>query len=344
MEEKLLVLKNKNGEVVRSFNWDGQDVPLIYRLDLKRLELAPSLETLREEEIPFDVLDKVTKQNLPILVGNLGKLDWSESEALLSKDVKPMAKDEQNTWWTSFILVFLIQAGLLTAVFFAPPMPPALQVIEEHVVKIDQPPPEVKKAQVQQNHEIPPEVKKANVQKSVKRLGALAVLGSLKSGKQRGGLNLGAVNTSAGPGLGGTQGSGGMQTSLYAKGLIASPLGAGARADGAGGYGTKGKGGGLAGYGELSLVGSAGTSAIPLGTEAIVDGGLDRDAIAEVIDRNSGQIRFCYEQGLQGDPRLTGRVAVNFTIGGNGSVKVASVGNTSLNSKLVEDCILMRLS
>ncbi len=71
--------------------------------------------------------------------------------------------------------------------------------------------------------------------------------------------------------------------------------------------------------------------------------GLDRDQIAEVINRNLGQIRFCYEQGLQGDPRLNGRVAVDFTIGGNGLVKSASVENTTLNSKMVEDCITMRV-
>jgi len=40
--------------------------------------------------------------------------------------------------------------------------------------------------------------------------------------------------------LGGTQGSGGIQQSLYAKGLVATPL-ARARAQGAGGYGTREK-------------------------------------------------------------------------------------------------------
>jgi hypothetical protein len=134
-----------------------------------------------------------------------------------------------------------------------------------------------------------------------------------------------------------------VQTTLYGKGLVAAPIGAGSNMEGGGGYGTKGKGGGQAGYGKLSLIGSAGTSAIPLGKEALVEGGLDRDLIAEVINRNMGQIRFCYEQALQGDPGLAGRVAVGFTIGGNGQVKIAGVESTTLNSKLVEDCILLRL-
>ena len=72
-------------------------------------------------------------------------------------------------------------------------------------------------------------------------------------------------------------------------------------------------------------------------------GGLDRDAIAAVVARNMGQIRFCYEQALQGEPGLNGRVAVDFTIGGNGLVKMAGIENSTLGSKIVEDCILARL-
>jgi len=186
------------------------------------------------------------------------------------------------------------------------------------------------------------EVKKT--QPSVKRMGALAVLGRLnKRTNQKGGLNLGAVRTSPGPGLGGTQGSGGVQTSLYGKGILAAPVGAGNNVRGAGGYGTKGRGGGQDGFGQMSLVGSLGTSSIPLGKEAIIQGGLDQESIAAVIQKNMGQIRFCYEQGLQSDPKLMGRVAVDFTIGGTGSVKTANLSSSTLHSQLVENCILMRL-
>ena len=133
--------------------------------------------------------------------------------------------------------------------------------------------------------EVKPTEAKAPVKKAelVKRSGALSALGSLRSGKQRGGLNLGAVNTTAGVGLGGTGGSGGVQTSLYGKGITSAPLGPGANIAGGGGYGTKGKGGGQAGYGSLSLVGSSGGTPVPLGAEAEVASGLDRSAIDEVI-------------------------------------------------------------
>jgi hypothetical protein len=194
----------------------------------------------------------------------------------------------------------------------------------------------------QQNQE-PDKVATKPQTNALKRMGALAVLGSLAKSKQRGGVDLGAVNTTAGPGLGGTQGSGGVQTSLYGKGFVSAPVGVGGNLQGAGGYGTKGKGGGQAGYGKLSLIGSAGNNPIALTNEASVETGLDRDAIAAVINKNLGQVRFCYEQGLQSEPNLNGRIAADFTIGGNGLVKVASIGSSSMASKIVEDCIVMRL-
>jgi hypothetical protein len=120
-------------------------------------------------------------------------------------------------------------------------------------------------------------------------------------------------------------------------------LGSGANLQGGGGYGTKGKGGGQAGYGKISLVGSSGSATIPLGKEAIVEAGLDRDLISGIIAQNMGQVRFCYEQGLQSDPTLAGRVAIAFVIGGNGQVKTTAVESSTLNSKQVEDCIALRL-
>jgi hypothetical protein len=164
----------------------------------------------------------------------------------------------------------------------------------------------------------------------------------LQKGNKAGGLNLGAATTSAGPGLGGSEGSGGVQTSLYAKGITSAALGAGGNIQGAGGYGTKGKGGGQAGYGQLKLTGSSGVSPVALGEGASVATGLDRDQIAAVITRNLGQVRYCYEQGLQQDANLSGRVVVDFVIGPNGIVKTANLASTPI-SATVEDCLMMRL-
>ncbi|MEI7973584.1 MAG: AgmX/PglI C-terminal domain-containing protein [Bdellovibrio sp.] len=70
---------------------------------------------------------------------------------------------------------------------------------------------------------------------------------------------------------------------------------------------------------------------------------MDKDLIGAVIAKNLGQIRFCYEQGLQLDASLHGRVAVDFTIDASGAVKLAQVQSSSLNSKQVEDCMVLRL-
>jgi hypothetical protein len=263
------------------------------------------------------------------------------------------ADDKQETetnklWYLILLATMVVSAAVMIFLLTRPPQPEerAEELKQEliKIVKATPPRPKAEAASVsnQMREEQKPTTKPKSIDR-LKRMGALGALGSLSKSKQLGGLDLAKANTTAGPGLGGNAGSGGTQTSLYAKGLTSAPLGAGNRVEGAGGYGTKGKGGGQAGYGKMTMVGSTGAAPIGLSQEATVETGLDRDAIAAVINRNLGQVRFCYEQGLQADPNLNGRVAVDFTIGGNGAVKAANVANSSLNSKTIEECIVMRL-
>lgn len=179
---------------------------------------------------------------------------------------------------------------------------------------------------------------------TLNQVGALGVLGSLnRKGQRQGGLDLNRMKTSAGAGKGGLGGSGGMQTTMYGKGLVNHPLGPGRKAHGAGGYGTRGKGGGQAGYGRISLAGSSNAYFQPLEDQASVMGGLDRDQVAAVIRRHIGQIVYCYESGLQVQPKLKGRVSVRFNINPHGTVNMAKVAHTSLRSSRVESCIVKRL-
>lgn len=113
------------------------------------------------------------------------------------------------------------------------------------------------------------------------------------------------------------------------------------------GLGTSGKGGGSSAYkgaGALALgnVGNAEVGIIEEETE--VDGGLDRDVIARVIQSQLGQIKYCYERQLSANPDLYGKVLVKFTIGATGQVVAQMVGNTSLNNAMVEGCILRRIA
>ncbi len=186
----------------------------------------------------------------------------------------------------------------------------------------------------------------------VTQVGALGALGGMKNGsKGSAGFNLNSVVNSSGSSLTleGAGGRGGSPRSLRGKGLVTSAIGSGGEAVGAGGYGTRGKGGGAAGYGSMNIggsgAGSPGSAGYfqPLEEEALVEGGLDRDQIAAVINRNKGQVIYCYEKGLQVKPELSGRVTVDFTISNTGRVSVARASNSSLNFAQVEGCIVGKL-
>ncbi len=76
----------------------------------------------------------------------------------------------------------------------------------------------------------------------------------------------------------------------------------------------------------------------PLPTVTVA-GSLPSDVIRRVIQRNIGQVRFCYEQALGGRPDLSGRVAVRFAISPTGSVQTAMVASSSLGDARVESCV-----
>lgn len=82
---------------------------------------------------------------------------------------------------------------------------------------------------------------------------------------------------------------------------------------------------------------------LPEAEEANVEGGLDRDVVEAVIARYAGQIRACYERGLQQDPDLRGRVSVSFVISGRGTVKQERINQSSLRSPVVEGCLLGKM-
>lgn len=348
-----LVLENKDGKAVRTFMVSGDSAVVISRKDTRRVEIHADLASLNASRVKYETIAKISRQELektPAMIGSTGRLRLVSVVGEVVRNQAAKEDEGSQGWIKSLAAVMAI--FLLVFVLMKTVKMDAAKVAEEQkqtivqIVKRIPPQPKVEARPTEQKQAVAKEkVVKTQPTKtaSVKRLGALAVFGSMSRGKQKGGINLGAVNTSAGPGLGGKQGSGGMQTTLYGKGLVAAPLGAGSNMQGGGGYGTKGKGGGQAGYGKLSLVGSAGTSTIPLGREALVDGGLDRDLIADVINRHMGQFRFCYEQGLQGTPGLAGRVAVRFTIGSNGQVTTAGIDNTTMNSSMVESCVVNRM-
>lgn len=109
---------------------------------------------------------------------------------------------------------------------------------------------------------------------------------------------------------------------------------------------TAGKAGGK-GTSEMGQLagGKAGTGGVGLlEDEGEITGGLDRDVIAQYIKSQLGQILYCYERQLSAQPDLYGKVAVKFTISGDGGVETQRIGDSSLKSAMVEGCILQRVA
>ncbi|MCB0393646.1 MAG: AgmX/PglI C-terminal domain-containing protein [Bdellovibrionales bacterium] len=342
---KRIVLKNKSGDIVRTFHNvpSGDFFVLVNGLN-KRLSLVEDTHHLDALKVPYEVLFKTSLEEV-----QARGIDF-ESGRITVESPESVQLDarwnEKKNEWISSVLITLLVGGLL---YFVLSLGVELQetptVKEEELQKVL----ERRQVQVQKRQNVVATqvarivTNSSEKPKNLKRMGALGILGQLKNSNQKGGLDLGAVKTSAGVGLGGSEGSGGVQKSLYAKGIVNAPLGEGHNLSGAGGYGTKGKGGGQAGYGTMSLVGSAGEIAMPNFNEVQAEAGIGVDDIAAVVMKNIGQVRYCYEKGLQNTPGISGRVSYDWVIGSNGLVKSASLKQTTLNSSDVESCILSRL-
>lgn len=368
-------LKDASGNTVRTIQWDTnfEHLLFIYRHDTKRLETCTDTKKYDEQKIKYTLVDKVSSKDFEKLnyfeISNKSEVLVDKKHLTLVKESSDVLKnidsqkDDEEKFKTIIqktSLTGLISLGLIIGLglIFKSEIKPkqeleVVQVLErKDIEKFIEPKQDIKKivnvAEVKQKNPVitSHQTKKIFSHKPSpsKSSGLLGVLGSLNKSNQKGGLKIDQAEVSAGVGHGGKQGSGGVQTSVYAKGLFNAPLGAGNNAQGGGGYGTKGKGGGQAGYGKIQLVGNGGDSFFqPLNNEASVGGGLDRNEIAAVIQRHLSEVRYCYEQGLQKKPNLAGRVAIKFLIGPKGTVTLAQVDNSSMGQPQVDGCIRDRL-
>ncbi len=372
--QSIYFLENNQGQAVRALPADlrnSEVIHFVFREDTRRLEVVSDLSVLDKNKIAYKLLETLKKDQLTQKKRH--KLSFTNSELTLVEEIVDVQENQDLPEDDSQKFVMLLKktsavGGALLAIilvvgFFLNRNAEekeelrVVQVIDREkteplkIVKPSEMP--VTKAKVISRSVQPQKIVKKVVKNQFARkksqsmqlnqVGALAVLGNVQNSSQRGGLRLDQARTSRGPGRGGDQGSGGVQTAVYAKGLFAAPVGTGNRADGAGGYGTKGKGGGQGGYGEIKLAGSAGSFFEPIENEVWTEGGLDRNEIAAVIQRHLSEVRFCYEKGLQKNAKLAGRVSMKFLIGADGYVTSANIGNSSLNYQPSETCIRDRL-
>lgn len=132
-------------------------------------------------------------------------------------------------------------------------------------------------------------------------------------------------------------GSGGLGTRGFG-------TGGGGNALGIGGLGTRGRGGGGMGgmgYGMAAgRIGGKGLSDITAGGgQAVIMGALDRAVIDAYIKRNLAKIRWCYEKELNKDPKLFGKIVINFIISKTGQVSSSKVQRSTMGNENVESCV-----
>jgi hypothetical protein len=189
-----------------------------------------------------------------------------------------------------------------------------------------------------------------NAKDQVRRMGLLGALGrggggGLSTIMGQGGLGgdlKGAVGNMFGPTVGDSYGLGGL-------GIRGSGSGGGGQGEtiGIGAVGTKGRGGGLGSYG--TGVGGLGRKgdrdvSVSAGT-AVVMGSIDRELVRKVIQDHASQIRYCYEQQLALNPKLSGKVSIKWIINADGSATGAQIegGATTLQDDKVHDCMRARI-
>jgi outer membrane biosynthesis protein TonB len=376
MKNSYLILQNSHGETARVLPFTREELEIIYRHDLKRIEIVRNSKELTDEGIQVDKLGEVTKSSpvdQVVLKGAWGQIRHVQSVAQVTPDVSE--RKEQNRdfiffiKWTAGIQVSLLLLTLLIGWWIHRQEQPESQVVTvfkkedliEKKVPVVKPSTQKIKPVPQQAQVIPKKSPKVQPKKVVinqptkvktrneragndlNRMGALSALGGMdKNSNGPGGLSRSA-SKSGGYGFDSSRARGGSERGLLGHGLVQAGIGGGENLSGYGGYGTKGKGQGQAGYGSMKMAGSSGGYYLPMSEEATVEGGLHPDQINAVIRRNQGQVIYCYERGLQTKPDLSGRVAVNFVISPGGQVSAATVAHTSLSAKQVESCILGKL-
>lgn len=106
----------------------------------------------------------------------------------------------------------------------------------------------------------------------------------------------------------------------------------------AGGRGTAGLGSGLA----AGKTGSGGIGLLE--DESEVEGGLDRDVIAQYIKSQLGKLLSCYERQLAVNKDLGGKVSVKFVISGTGQVITQNIVETGMRDQTTESCMLSNIS
>ena len=350
-----LALTNKKGELIRFFHCQTKKACLVYRQDKGRLDICSSPDFFNKDSTilidEFEISEIKKKKEIPLIEGALevcaGPVLRSSIPRAFVKRVNP---------WLVLALALGVYVFLAGGLYFFSPFKNRAEDQKRRITQIIKPPvlssaqrriigdrkmfiPYLKKP-----------VKKKVLKRSLKKIGALSALGDLsKKDSQKRGLSLSAGKVSAGPGfraVARSSGSGGVQDSLYSRGMISAALGSGGNIRGGGGHGTKGseQGGGSSGYGALTLVGAEGgeeSDSFSSSSSGQKAGGWDMSLIDKEIIKKIGAIRKCYDQALKEEPDLKGLLKIRFAVNSKGKVDFSKIHPSSkVRSQKVSSCIL----
>ena len=76
---------------------------------------------------------------------------------------------------------------------------------------------------------------------------------------------------------------------------------------------------------------------------AKVSGGLDMETVRRIINNKRRQFLFCYQQELQKNPSLAGKVKVKFKITARGKVTYAKISEDTIKNARVTSCIRKKM-
>lgn len=77
--------------------------------------------------------------------------------------------------------------------------------------------------------------------------------------------------------------------------------------------------------------------------QGVVEEGLSKEQVGEVIHKHMSEVRYCYESAILRTASIEGKLSIAFTISPSGAVKSAKVNSSTVPDPRLDDCVLRRL-
>ena len=113
---------------------------------------------------------------------------------------------------------------------------------------------------------------------------------------------------------------------------------------GIGAVGTRGVAGGEGKYGTGIGMGKKSSADISItNSDPEVEGAYDKELIRRVVQSHKDQLKYCYDNFLTRNPKLSGKIAVKWIISENGSVPSSNVVSSTTGTPDLDKCVAGRI-